>query len=385
MTDVFISYSRKDKAFVQKLHNALQAEKRDTWVDWESIPLTADWWAEIQEGIENADAFVFIISPDSVTSAVCQQEIDHAAGHNKRLIPIVYRDATGVPAVLGHLNWIFCRDSDDFTDAFKKLLAVMDTDLEWVKQHTRLTRRAVEWDRQGRNDSYLLRGDDLAQAEGQLSQPDRKPALTHLQQEYIVASQQKQAADLMHELEQAQALAETEKQRLSEQKYYNAKLQKRLLAIIGGLVLLITLSGLALYIYFQNGALTRSAEEVVNVIVEYGDAKTNGDVCWAGTLNGLPDMVMPACHKAVELKPEASLYYESRGLAYALMSRSREAEADFRKAIEFAQDTGHDQERRETWETWLSRIERREPPVDERELHDLREAWKDDGGAHRTQ
>ncbi len=33
MTDVFISYSRKDKAFVQRLHQAIAAEGRDTWVD----------------------------------------------------------------------------------------------------------------------------------------------------------------------------------------------------------------------------------------------------------------------------------------------------------------------------------------------------------------
>ena len=41
MTDVFISYSRKDKAFVQILNQALGESKYETWVDWEDIPLTA--------------------------------------------------------------------------------------------------------------------------------------------------------------------------------------------------------------------------------------------------------------------------------------------------------------------------------------------------------
>ena len=33
MADVFISYSRKDKAFVQRLDEALQQHEREAWVD----------------------------------------------------------------------------------------------------------------------------------------------------------------------------------------------------------------------------------------------------------------------------------------------------------------------------------------------------------------
>ncbi len=118
------SYSRKDKPFVQQLHQSLEAEGRDAWVDWEGIPLTADWWAEIQAGIEAADTFVFIISPNSAASQVCGQEIDHAVEHNKRIVPIVYHDVRpkDLPETLTHLNWIFCRESDDFDSAFKGLM-----------------------------------------------------------------------------------------------------------------------------------------------------------------------------------------------------------------------------------------------------------------------
>ena len=59
MNEVFISYSRKDESFVRKLDAALRAHGRDPWIDWEDIPLTADWWSEIQAGIEGADSFVF--------------------------------------------------------------------------------------------------------------------------------------------------------------------------------------------------------------------------------------------------------------------------------------------------------------------------------------
>lgn len=91
MTDVFISYSRRDKEFVFILQNALKAQNRETWVDWKDIPLSADWWAEIEAGIEATNTFVFVISPDSVVSKVCNQEIEHAVKNNKRLVPIVRR------------------------------------------------------------------------------------------------------------------------------------------------------------------------------------------------------------------------------------------------------------------------------------------------------
>ena len=37
MADVFISYSRRDQAFVRRLHDALVAAGRETWVDWERL------------------------------------------------------------------------------------------------------------------------------------------------------------------------------------------------------------------------------------------------------------------------------------------------------------------------------------------------------------
>ncbi|MEL6331097.1 MAG: toll/interleukin-1 receptor domain-containing protein, partial [Cyanobacteria bacterium J06626_26] len=84
MADIFISYSRKDTAFVRILDAALIRSKYDTWVDWQNIPLTADWWQEIESGIEAAHTFIFILSPDSVASKVCRKEIEHAVKNNKR-------------------------------------------------------------------------------------------------------------------------------------------------------------------------------------------------------------------------------------------------------------------------------------------------------------
>jgi DNA repair exonuclease SbcCD ATPase subunit len=198
MADIFISYSRKDKEFVRTLHQALSQSQRDAWVDWEDIPVTAEWWKEIEAGIEGADTFIFIISPDSVASKVCYQEIEHAAKLNKRLFPIVRREGFAIEQVheaLQRHNWLFFRKEDDFDPAFETLIRAVDTDLDYVRTHTRLLVKAIEWDDGGRNDGLLLRGGGLAAAEQWLRQSEGKaPQPTEQHKNYITKSRQAENA-----------------------------------------------------------------------------------------------------------------------------------------------------------------------------------------------
>lgn len=221
MADVFISYSRRDADFVRRLHSRLTEAGRNCWVDWEDIPPTAQWLAEIYAAIEAADTFIFVISPDSLASKVCRQEIEHASQLNKRFVPLLYRQTQDVPvpeAISAH-NWIYFRDSDSFEDAFNLLTTALDTDLAYVRDHTRILVRAVEWENKGLNASYLLRGDDLGEAEAWLSQSGGKqPAPSELHTRYIIRS--RQAA--------------------------NARQRVMVGALAGGLVLALVLAGFAL-------------------------------------------------------------------------------------------------------------------------------------------
>ena len=98
--------------------------------------------------------------------------------------------ADRVPKSLRELNWIFFRDSDDFEEATDKLISALDTDLDWVRAHTRLLTRAIEWETKGKNNSFVLRGDDLKAAEQWLAEAgtDKERQPTKLQTEYIIAS-----------------------------------------------------------------------------------------------------------------------------------------------------------------------------------------------------
>ncbi|MGD1941991.1 MAG: toll/interleukin-1 receptor domain-containing protein [Leptolyngbyaceae cyanobacterium] len=201
--NVFISYSRRNKEFVQELHGALDATGREVWVDWENIPVAVDWWQEIQLGIELADTFVFVLSPDSVASEVCGQEIEAALQHNKRLVPVVFEDVQPdqVHPELARLNWIFLRPQDDFQAGFKNLLEALDQDLDYVRTHTRILVRALEWERNSRDQSYLLRGADLERANHYLTQgKDQEPRPTALHHQYVITSAEAEAAGRDSEL-----------------------------------------------------------------------------------------------------------------------------------------------------------------------------------------
>jgi hypothetical protein len=112
MANIFISYAREDTAFVRRLNDALKEREKTTWVDWEGIPPSADWRKEIYAAIEAADTVVFVISPDSAESVVCGEEVGYAISHNKRLIPIFYRDPQQdkLNDQISSHNWIFFRE-----------------------------------------------------------------------------------------------------------------------------------------------------------------------------------------------------------------------------------------------------------------------------------
>jgi WD40 repeat protein len=188
MADVFISYSRQDQAFVRRLHDSLAARGREAWVDWEDIPASARWRDDLRRAIESADAFVFVLSPASASSRVCREELDHAVGLNKRLVPLVLSEPGGedVPPSLAEVNWLFV--GDDFEAALDALVSTLDTDLDWVRSHTRLLVRALEWEARG-DKSLLLRGRDLEGAEQAVQEhAGRPPAPTPLQLQYLLTS-----------------------------------------------------------------------------------------------------------------------------------------------------------------------------------------------------
>jgi WD40 repeat protein len=195
MADVFISYSRRDGDFVRELHAFLTGCGKDVWVDWEDIPPASDWAQDIDDNIDSAESFVFVISGSSLGSQYALDELRHAGKRGKRIVPIACdgADPDQAPQGLRQLNWIWCRPDDDREEAFAKVLDALETDLAWSAAHTRLLVRAVEWDAE-RDRSLLMRGRDLEEAEQRLAaNAGKAPVVTELQREYLLASRRASA------------------------------------------------------------------------------------------------------------------------------------------------------------------------------------------------
>eukprot|EP00462_Mataza_sp_D1_P001800 CAMPEP_0175097510 /NCGR_PEP_ID=MMETSP0086_2-20121207/5328_1 /TAXON_ID=136419 /ORGANISM="Unknown Unknown, Strain D1" /LENGTH=226 /DNA_ID=CAMNT_0016371031 /DNA_START=27 /DNA_END=704 /DNA_ORIENTATION=- len=190
---VMISYSRKDKAFVKNIFDALAIDDREIWVDWEDMPPSNDWLEEIHKGIEQYDCFIFVLSEESIKAQVPNWEVDHAVKNGKRIIPIVCEevDYRHVRKEIASLNWIFFRkDGDDFNSAMKLLLKALDTDLRHARYHTKLLTRAIEWEKHDFEKSLLLTGLDLQRAKHWLSASalGKEPKPTTLHLSFITAS-----------------------------------------------------------------------------------------------------------------------------------------------------------------------------------------------------
>jgi WD40 repeat protein len=195
--NVFISYSRQDTEFVDRLQTALRSRGIEAFVDRQDVEKAEEWWARIKQLITEADTIVFTLSPGSVDSKVCKDEVEFAEKLNKRFVPIVARDLEGrtVPGALARLNYIFfipnstTGSSGEFEEAVSDLVHALETDIPWIREHTRLGALAERWETRMRPSELLLRGAELSAAETWLTtRPEKAPIPTDAHRALITLS-----------------------------------------------------------------------------------------------------------------------------------------------------------------------------------------------------
>jgi len=188
---IFISYSRKDMAFADRLEAALKAHGFKPLIDRSEIYAFEDWWNRIKELIASADAVVFVLSPDAVASEVALREIEFAASLNKRFAPVVHRrvDDKAVPEILARLHFVAFDCEIDFDANVETLAKALTTDIDWIRKHTELGESARRWAAEGKPRGLLLRALLLEQAERWIaSRPTSAPAPTDDLQAFILES-----------------------------------------------------------------------------------------------------------------------------------------------------------------------------------------------------
>ncbi len=91
MADVFISYSRLDKEFVDQVIRRLQERRISAWIDRRDIRGGADWQVKIRDAIVNSKAFVLILSPNIAASDNVADELSIAKSHKRPIVPVISR------------------------------------------------------------------------------------------------------------------------------------------------------------------------------------------------------------------------------------------------------------------------------------------------------
>ena len=198
---VFISYSRKDLAFAREIAKGLSLfGEFQISIDTEAIHEGEAWQARLRALIEAADTVVFILTPHSAESPICQWEVDEAERLSKRILPVQAAPLEGSkpPERLAALHYVRFDPQEtgeprSFIEGLVALQRALNTDVEWLREHTRLLVRAREWDAAGRAPNRMLSGADIAAAkEWAARRPREAPEITELHLEYIRASEQEE-------------------------------------------------------------------------------------------------------------------------------------------------------------------------------------------------
>lgn len=199
----FISYGRKHSLhFAHRLYDKLTGEGYKVWFDMNNIPFAVDFQEQIDEGIRQADNFIYIMSPHSVKSEYCLKEVILALKYGKRIIPILHVEPYDcwdrIHPEIGKRNWIYMRENeepalklvqqlftipaskktkflsnplpenlviDNFDVGFNGLNSVIQLHNEYVRQHTILLNLTYQWEKYNRARNHLLVGNNRKMAE----------------------------------------------------------------------------------------------------------------------------------------------------------------------------------------------------------------------------
>ncbi|MEZ5853296.1 MAG: toll/interleukin-1 receptor domain-containing protein [Hyphomicrobiaceae bacterium] len=149
---VFISYARHDSAFADELAAGLDFDGGFVvLIDRQSIHEGEDWKRRLGALIAEADTVVFVLSPASAGSATCAWEVEEAAALSSGSSPSrPPRSATRQPRNSWRPHYVRFDEGRSFMAGLAALRRALNTDLDWLREHTRLLNRAREWEAAGR-------------------------------------------------------------------------------------------------------------------------------------------------------------------------------------------------------------------------------------------
>jgi TolB-like protein/tetratricopeptide (TPR) repeat protein len=123
---VFICYAHDDKAVVYPEITWLHDQGANVWYD-EGISPGEEWSEELGQAIDGAERFVYFVSPQSVASKHCRNELNFAQNHDKAILSVYLEETelpSGVELVIGASQAIVKPDLSDMDYRTRLLRAV---------------------------------------------------------------------------------------------------------------------------------------------------------------------------------------------------------------------------------------------------------------------
>lgn len=126
MAQIFISYSRKDLSFIERLAADLKNAGFDVWYDLASLGGGSRWGREIEAAIKKSRYVIVVLSPASVASEWVEREFLFASNRKRKIIPLLYRPCE-LPINYLDLNYIDVQ-GENYEKNFGELLEALDVD-----------------------------------------------------------------------------------------------------------------------------------------------------------------------------------------------------------------------------------------------------------------
>ena len=197
---IFISYSKKDSGFTHKLADELQEAGFKIWID-RSIAGGDQWRETIENNLKAAGEVVIVVSLNSMASEWVKHEGSLAYGWGKQLFPILIEPVKSLPPWLEEYQWI------DFVNkpyniAFNALVAAL-TPPNPIQD---LLDQQVQ--------AYQQTGELIGEAILRVIDEHRETLSINAEAQEIIKKSQKAIQQReQSELEKAQQLARTQRQR----------------------------------------------------------------------------------------------------------------------------------------------------------------------------
>ena len=134
MGHVVVSYSSRDKEQVDLIVQAITSSGIPVWVDRADITPDKAWRAQIVRAIDTGDAFIPILSPNSITSDHVRREIDLALDSSRPIFPVVLEPVKLPRELRYHLTGLQSIDVHQlgFQESLRQLLSALNE--QWLNK-----------------------------------------------------------------------------------------------------------------------------------------------------------------------------------------------------------------------------------------------------------